>query len=985
MDNKVYIFSKTLNLGIATGTLLGEVQSDFNMSQVLDGTKDSMKVIIRSNRKEVVEPNTIFWHKDTNTWWIVAKDKVENSTCENGFLYVHNLQIDGAIELLNARDLTDCAFNQGDYNVKDVIFRLFELSNFEYYVEQIDTDINADLPLDHVKTFENYTLLSAIREYLDEYNYVPKLKFNVTGNEDDGYEIDSCDLVVLSKTGKNYLDSPLTMAFFDDVREVRELDKNSFGTCVISNADNVISTKAKTYPSVGACRLSSQEWEITTDNAILRLPSKVFKVNWLKIISNYHNVQMGLTIGGTSFLNDVNAILDKCNPSMPISVKLALEKLRDFIYEKGIEEGYQAEAEDFYENFSDKIVQLTDKICKANTTTIYEGNQVNAETGDIVKGKDVPYIAQIDISDGSYVWRDFIISSKETKDMLKYRNQSVYWERGSDKIEGFKGMTSVPIPNTMANISIKDFMSTDYQSNVTNIYSYGGLTGNIYFYMQLTFQGVDGITIKFKDAQFIVNYIPMSDMKVKVDNAQDKRDIQLYNQNGKLTDSIALSKLLNSYSKEISSSNITKYKHFYDYYDIPKVGQIVVDNNEEYVINNISYDFYQNDDGGYFIECEFTMSKNVAVKSMLVSPNTNIRDYGIPQNYNVKRKQVYRDYYELDYSFDSNANTDDPYYSTAKTFAFPNEDLNNNNFICQMDIKYASAINNSTHWYYQLETTTYIMNKCKYVVCDFKDNNIIGYGFMNMYSGFDITRLLDSNVSVNTPISYVDSKGRFQGIDLCFLTAEKLEQNILEFKDYYGYSSDNTPIYNASCFIDEYLYELANSNHDIKISESAYFKDALEVPVFEYAVQINDTTNVKVGSNFFNEHEGMNYLYGFVVGDNLNENNVWDSNDISFVGGEEWLDNGSIIQTAHVGGSQYQILVKNYSRVQKVVASGEVLVGNLQTWQVGKDYAFFRYAIDYVSEKVEKELLFIAKRVPESQIRQGTQELVININHYKLK
>ena len=178
---------------------------------------------------------------------------------------------------------------------------------------------------------------------------------------------------------------------------------------------------------------------------------------------------------------------------------------------------------------------------------------------------------------------------------------------------------------------------------------------------------------------------------------------------------------------------------------------------------------------------------------------------------------------------------------------------------------------------------------------------------------------------------------------------------------------------------------MANSNHDIKISESAYFKDALEVPVFEYAVQINDTTNVKVGSNFFNEHEGMNYLYGFVVGDNLNENNVWDSNDISFVGGEEWLDNGSIIQTAHVGGSQYQILVKNYSRVQKVVASGEVLVGNLQTWQVGKDYAFFRYAIDYVSEKVEKELLFIAKRVPESQIRQGTQELVININHYKLK
>ena len=32
----------------------------------------------------------------------------------------------------------------------------------------------------------------------------------------------------------------------------------------------------------------------------------------------------------------------------------------------------------------------------------------------------------------------------------------------------------------------------------------------------------------------------------------------------------------------------------------------------------------------------------------------NGRDYGIPQNFNVKRKQLYRDYYELAYqTFDS--------------------------------------------------------------------------------------------------------------------------------------------------------------------------------------------------------------------------------------------------------------------------------------------------------------------------------------------
>ena len=36
-------------------------------------------------------------------------------------------------------------------------------------------------------------------------------------------------------------------------------------------------------------------------------------------------------------------------------------------------------------------------------------------------------------------------------------------------------------------------------------------------------------------------------------------------QNGKLTDSVALSKLVNSYSKEITTTNITRYKHYYSF------------------------------------------------------------------------------------------------------------------------------------------------------------------------------------------------------------------------------------------------------------------------------------------------------------------------------------------------------------------------------------------------------------------------------------
>ena len=67
----------------------------------------------------------------------------------------------------------------------------------------------------------------------------------------------------------------------------------------------------------------------------------------------------------------------------------------------------------------------------------------------------------------------------------------------------------------------------------------------------------------------------MSDIKMKVDNQHNKLDIQLYNQNGKLVDNVALERLVNSYAKEISSDNITRYKRSYNFSDMPKVGSFV--------------------------------------------------------------------------------------------------------------------------------------------------------------------------------------------------------------------------------------------------------------------------------------------------------------------------------------------------------------------------------------------------------------------------
>ena len=111
-------------------------------------------------------------------------------------------------------------------------------------------------------------------------------------------------------------------------------------------------------------------------------------------------------------------------------------------------------------------------------------------------------------------------------------------------------------------------------------------------------------------------------------NSGDRYDTQLYNQNG-WPIVMLYQKCFYLIPKEIESDNITKYAQFYDYNSVPKVGDITNINNVPYVINNVSMNFYQNEinsnnayDKGYYIDCEFTLSRKIAVKSLMTNPNT---------------------------------------------------------------------------------------------------------------------------------------------------------------------------------------------------------------------------------------------------------------------------------------------------------------------------------------------------------------------------
>lgn len=851
--DRVYYFSKTPS---HVGHLLGELQvgsEGFNMSFVLDGTKDSTKIVVHSySIGNTIEPNTIIWHENTGTWWIVSNDKVSRFINESGYLYVHQLELVGAIELLNARDLTDCGYRNDRYTFQEFIERLFSLSTFEYDTT-LDTNnlIDGNLPVDYLKTFENYTLLSALREFLDGYNLSARLVFTVRYRPATGTRnIIGARLSIISKTGDTNLEK-LDSSDFEDVRQITTINKNSFGTTVVSNAENVVSTTTKVFPLMSGAMLSGEQYTIKPDNAIIRLPSKVHNVEWVKMACGVSHLTIAIA-QGESQLYYFDPFSDDA------AFNILINNMKTFLNNQGY-----TDASSWLDN---NLSTVINKMHNNNVITFYNGVKYNPVNDTFSSLFERPvfknHLNQL---------REYVLGDKSLREGVLIPTQVMYWERGSDLIKGFD-MFGVWNHNSPVNPSdpydpqnnptlalnsstpATEILYQYYENNIEKLRisitsgNYGSLT--------------DPADFKMSETLFQVKYTPMSDLKVKLDNSSTGNDIQLYNQNGKLTDSNALSKLLLSYSKEITSDNITKYQVYYDTSEIPVVGQMVDFDGTTYVINNVSLQYYlnesQNSSYCYYVEGEFTMSKYVATKSLMTNPNTNIRDYGIPQNNTVKRKQLYRDFYEFGAYNDTSADSEwyMPYY---KILNLANVKQNYQDHKALIQVKFSD----DNRYYYQLDTTIYQLKKSLYEIVDFGDNNIIGYDMQNIQSGFDITRVLTTNTNnVNTPISYVDDNGELESIYISMCNAEQLG-NI-----YYTIGSGFGCKLAPRCFINQAIYNATQDYKDFSISEPTYNKDALEIPVFEYVCQFDDSPDVIVGENILKQDyyvfDGASQNKGFI-------------------------------------------------------------------------------------------------------------------------
>ena len=144
---------------------LGNEEIENNKCFTIDGSGDSYKVNVYCNVELALKPNTIVLSKDeelNNYWWVVQEDK--STLIDNG-LYLHELQLVGAIEWFKFKFCYTGTFYYHRYSYYEVMQKLlYSLWNpkfFDFNLENFTSEFGS-AKNNQKFTFKGYTIRSAL-------------------------------------------------------------------------------------------------------------------------------------------------------------------------------------------------------------------------------------------------------------------------------------------------------------------------------------------------------------------------------------------------------------------------------------------------------------------------------------------------------------------------------------------------------------------------------------------------------------------------------------------------------------------------------------------------------------------------------------------------------------------------------------------------------------------------------------------------------
>jgi hypothetical protein len=266
----IKLFNKQTNADI-NFNIIGVFSIEENINEMPNNFK--LKIITSSTYREEFEVNTVAYHEDTDSWWVIKSD---SSTYLQTGEYEHEIELVEYFETFSFVHLPDCAFRPNRYSYKKVFERLFHIAKQDVDIEMPNFINASTTPEKENKylSFSNYTLSNAIRTVGRILNAIPKLK-RINGQPTLFFE------------NKNGLENAPEIGLnnvFPVAMEINSNNADQFTVRTISNIDNAKSLEVAIIPQIGGFSVSTDDqFEIDISKTKVYLPTKVDRIDFVSV------------------------------------------------------------------------------------------------------------------------------------------------------------------------------------------------------------------------------------------------------------------------------------------------------------------------------------------------------------------------------------------------------------------------------------------------------------------------------------------------------------------------------------------------------------------------------------------------------------------------------------------------------------------------------------------------------------------------------
>jgi hypothetical protein len=818
-NGKLFGYNKLTNAQFEIGLII----EPFSLSDNLNDMPSNMKVRIVNNNREEYQVNTVCFHEDFNTWWVI---KADTSTYLKTGEYEHELELVEYFEFFNYKHLITCAFKKDDYTFEQTVNRVFKLGGIVGFSVEYAGFIDKDKKNDFF-SFENFTVASALKTIARSVNAIPKLKR--VGSTPTLFFISRNGL---DETPRTQINSQFPVAF-----EKNANTSEQFQTRSISNLENVLSSDLVIAPRIGgylATTKNASALDIANGIGSVILPSKIDRIDYIKLF-----------------------------PKIKVRVVSNIPATNITIYD-----GYYVDSKKIYDLIQSKVDIDGNPI---NYFTL-AGSITDGELASIVMPSTEEF-GKIKLNDG--LGNDYKISNKPfagyltLKDSLLFRTSN---QTNKDKTFYYEQRTNELICAKKFIKGLKDGgFSDDFVDNVELLFKgTGGVSGETTIEIKIIQESI-GL---FQQAlapytTFIqVGYVPIGDLKVSYDNDNDAQDEKFFNQSGKLLDSYAVSKLMFSHVQDSVEGTKIRQARCNSLSEVLPLGALISDGGVVYVINQRSID-YVND----YYSVIYNLSRSRIARSENINADGSIREYAIPENNTVRRNQLFKDYFELSLEPSTTTSTT-PYINLERLLNLTSDYAGSRfNYQSFSRVKFSTQATK----YIGVSTSYYDLYKAKSFVVDFIDNAIIGYRVEEVSGSAVQTPIIytgENDVNGN-----LVGNGKTTELEVVTTDEALLADSIAYYENPANALAIGYSVVPFSPFIDmtnvpAELYQnslVDRSKFVFKYTDLNYGKDPFEIPVFTYQVQANDqyfpSNGTIVGERLFTDYNGgvngVRYHYVF--------------------------------------------------------------------------------------------------------------------------